>query len=101
MPLKAEEVPSFGDSVARESQAHQAILEQLRPLYPQIRGFITQTLKRVSFEYAFSFSDPDGFWSVPEPALYHPLANKLDIYGYFGVPFTPTAIGFGLLPRSL
>ena len=44
--VQAEEVPSFGDSVARESQAHQAILEQLRPLYPQIRGFITQTLKR-------------------------------------------------------
>ena len=87
--------------MARESQAHQAILEQLRPFYPQIKRVQNSATQKVSFEYAFSFSDPDGFWSVPEPALYHPLANKLDIYGYFGVLFTPTAIGFGLLPRSL
>ena len=87
---QAEEVPSFGDTVASESQAHQAILEQLRPFYPQIKRVQNSATQKVSYEYAFSFSDPDGFWSVPEPALYHPIANKLDTYGYFGVLFTPT-----------
>ena len=44
-----EEIP-FGDMVANESLAHQAILEQLRPFYPQIRRVInsaTLQLKRI------------------------------------------------------
>ena len=93
-PVQPEEVIPFGDSVAKESPAHQAILEQLRPFYPQIRRVQNSVTQKVSYEYAFSFSDPEGFWSVPSPKLYHPVTGLLDRYGYFGVLYTPTISKF-------
>ena len=84
-----EEVP-FGDMVANESLAHQAILEQLRPFYPQIRRVRNSATQKYSFEYVFSYSDQEGFWSVPKPKYFHPVTGLLDRYGYFGVLYTPT-----------
>ena len=96
--VQPEEVIPFGDSVAKESPAHQAILEQLKPFYPQIRKVQNSVTQKVSYEYAFSFSDPDGFWSVPLPKLYHPMTGKLDRYGYFGVLYTPTISRYWSFP---
>ena len=87
---QAEEAPSFGDTVASESQTHQAMLEQLKPFYPQIRKVQNLATQRVSFEYAYSFSDPDGFWSIPSPTLHNPITEKKDSFGSFGVLPTPT-----------
>ena len=53
LELPVEEIP-FGDMVANESLAHQAILEQLRPFYPQIRVRNSATQK-YSFEFVGSF----------------------------------------------
>ena len=66
------------------------MLEQLKPFYPQIRRVQNLATQRVSYEYAYSFSDPDGFWSIPSPTLHHPITDKMDSYGYFGVLSTPT-----------
>ena len=84
-----EEIP-FGDLEAKESPAHQVIVEQLKPFYSQIRKVKLSATQKFSFEYAVSFSDPEGFWSVPTPNLYHPVTGLLDRYGYFGVLYTPT-----------
>ena len=49
-----EEIP-FGDMVANESLAHQAILEQLRPFFPQIRRVRNSATQKYSFEFVGSF----------------------------------------------
>ena len=83
-----EEIP-FGDMVANESLAHQAILEQLRPFYPQIRRVRNSATQSI-LSSVFSYSDPEGFWSVPKPKYFHPVTGLLDRDGYFGVLYTPT-----------
>ena len=55
-----EEIP-FGELVASESQAHQEILEQLRPFYPQVKRVKNSVTQKYSFEYVFRYSDPEGF----------------------------------------
>ena len=37
-PVPAEENLPFGDQVARESPAHQAILDRIRPFYSQVKS---------------------------------------------------------------
>ena len=63
---QVEEVP-FGDQVANEPLGYQSLLEKLKPYYPQIRRFIARDTQKTSLEFVFSRSEPDGFWSTPEP----------------------------------
>ena len=77
-----EEAVPFGDMVANEPLAYQAVLEKLKPYYPQIRRFVARdTQKNISC--VLSRSEPDGIWSTPEPTYILPWNNQRDRYGYF------------------
>ena len=80
---------AYGDAIAKESMAYQAILEQLKPFYPQIRRVRSSDSLKTSLEYVFPWADPEGFWSVPKPTYILPHNNQPDRYGYFGVLNSP------------